>query len=151
MSYRELLKEMLIDEEGLRYEPYRCPAGKLTIGVGHNMDANPLPKGMQDELRQNGKLSLQSILQLLEKDIDYAELDARKLFDGFNDFSVNRKAAVVDLLFNMGLGTFRKFVTTIASIRHGNWDAAAAGLTNSKWFKQVGHRGPKIVALIKNG
>ncbi len=35
---RELLKEL----EGLYLVPYRCPAGKWTIGYGHNLEANGL-------------------------------------------------------------------------------------------------------------
>lgn len=152
MSYRNILIDRLIWEEGLRHEPYHCPAGKLTIGIGHNMEANPLPKGMQKELDENGKLSLPSIMQLVNKDIDYAEQDARALFESFNDYSENRKVAIVDLLFNMGRSTFSKFITTIAAIRSGNWDAAAKGLKNSKWFKQVQkERAEGIVELITNG
>jgi GH24 family phage-related lysozyme (muramidase) len=35
---RELLKEL----EGLYLTPYQCPAGKWTIGYGHNLEANGL-------------------------------------------------------------------------------------------------------------
>jgi len=28
--------------EGIRLQPYRCPKGYLTIGVGRNLDTNPL-------------------------------------------------------------------------------------------------------------
>lgn len=27
--------------EGIRLQPYRCPAGYLTIGVGRNLETNP--------------------------------------------------------------------------------------------------------------
>lgn len=152
MSYRQILIDRLIWEEGLKYTPYRCSQNKLTIGIGHNIEANPLPKGMQKELDENGKLSLPSIMQLVNKDIDYAEQDARALFESFNDFSQNRKVAVVDLIFNMGRTTFSRFITTVAAIRMGNWDAAAKGLKNSKWFKQVQkERAEGIVELITNG
>jgi lysozyme len=152
MSYREALKDRLIWEEGLKHKPYRCPAGKLTVGVGWNMDANPLPKSMQVYLDEHGELTLIMIMELLEKSIDKAEQDARSLFESFNDFSDNRKVAVVDLLFNLGRTSFSKFINTIAAIRHGNWDAAAAGLKNSKWYKQVQpERAEGIVKLITEG
>ena len=32
----------LIEQEGIKLMPYRCPRGKLTIGVGRNLDDNPL-------------------------------------------------------------------------------------------------------------
>lgn len=40
-----LLKEL----EGLRLDPYQCPAGKWTIGYGHNLEANGLTA---DEAKQ---------------------------------------------------------------------------------------------------
>ena len=35
---RQLVMNQLVMDEGLRLKPYRCPAGKLTIGVGRNLD-----------------------------------------------------------------------------------------------------------------
>jgi len=34
----ERIKEQLVRHEGLRLKAYRCPAGKLTIGIGRNLD-----------------------------------------------------------------------------------------------------------------
>jgi len=36
----ERIKEQLVRHEGLRLKPYRCTSGKLTIGIGRNLDAN---------------------------------------------------------------------------------------------------------------
>ena len=32
------IADQLIRHEGLRLKPYHCPAGKLTIGVGRNLE-----------------------------------------------------------------------------------------------------------------
>jgi lysozyme len=32
------IKAQLVRHEGLRIKPYRCTAGKLTIGIGRNLD-----------------------------------------------------------------------------------------------------------------
>ena len=34
----ERIKEQLLRHEGLRLKPYHCAAGKLTIGIGRNLD-----------------------------------------------------------------------------------------------------------------
>ena len=149
MSYREVLKEHLIDEEGLRYSMYKCPAGKNTIGVGHNCDANPLPRSMQEYLDTNGKLTLQMILELLEKDIDKSEQGARQLFDGFNDFTENQKVSIVDLVFILGRTGLSKFITFGQAVRSGNWYAAAQSIRNSKMYRQIGNRGEKIAKLLE--
>ena len=36
------LVEQVQRHEGLRLEAYLCPAGKITIGYGHNLQANPV-------------------------------------------------------------------------------------------------------------
>ena len=37
MNYTKI-KDQLIKHEGLRLKPYKCTAGKMTIGVGRNLD-----------------------------------------------------------------------------------------------------------------
>ena len=37
-SLLQKVKEQLLRHEGLRFKPYRCPAGKLTIGIGRNLN-----------------------------------------------------------------------------------------------------------------
>ena len=32
------IKAQLVRHEGMRLKPYRCTAGKLTIGIGRNLD-----------------------------------------------------------------------------------------------------------------
>jgi len=32
------IRKLLEFEEGLKLKPYKCPAGKLTIGIGRNLE-----------------------------------------------------------------------------------------------------------------
>lgn len=147
-SYRDVLKPRLRQEEGVRKRMYKCPSGRNTIGCGHNCDASPLPPDMQLFLERNGHITDAMIDTLLERDIDRAEADARQLFPGFDLYTVNRQAGIVDLLFNLGLTRFSRFVRTIDAIRQNDWATAAEQLRKSKWYTQVGLRGPGIVNLI---
>ena len=45
LMYR--IKEQLVRHEGLRLKPYRCTAGKLTIGIGRNLDGRSIYMGLQ--------------------------------------------------------------------------------------------------------
>ena len=38
MINKDRLTEQLMVHEGLKLQPYKCTAGKLTIGVGRNLD-----------------------------------------------------------------------------------------------------------------
>ena len=62
-----------------------------------------------------------------------------------------RRAAVVDLIYNLGGEGFKQFKDTIAALKMRDWILAATCLENSKWYKQVGRRGPRICKLIKEG
>lgn len=42
MNLVDILKTELGRDEGVCTEPYDCPAGARTTGVGRNLDANPL-------------------------------------------------------------------------------------------------------------
>ena len=37
-EFHKKLANQLIKHEGLRLTPYRCPAGRLTIGIGRNLE-----------------------------------------------------------------------------------------------------------------
>ena len=43
MKLSKELLESLKRQEGFRSSPYRCPAGRVTIGYGHNLEADPSP------------------------------------------------------------------------------------------------------------
>ena len=44
MLSKDIIIQRLCFNEGFRQSPYRCTAGKLTIGVGRNLDDCPLTK-----------------------------------------------------------------------------------------------------------
>ena len=52
-------------------------------------------------------------------------------------------------MFNMGYDTMSKFVHTVVAINSGDWKTAMNGLSNSIWYKQVGHdRADRIIAAL---
>jgi len=83
--------------EGFIPTPYRCPAGYLTVGYGHNIDAhgwkhvNPLMK--------NGKLTYEGASQLLYNDIKQEVERVTKLAPHLNN---NQKLAIAGLFANCG-------------------------------------------------
>lgn len=134
----DALKELLIFNEALRLKPYRCTAGKLTIGVGRNLD----DRGITED----------EAMYLLNNDIDICIEACDEIFGkAFKDFSENRQNALIDLVFNLGKAGFKKFRHTIAAIQSGDWEKAARNLEKSLWFKQVKARGPRIVKMVREG
>ena len=131
--------------------PYKCPAGKRTIGIGWNYDDNPLPKDIRDYLQNNGRILEEHIDRLFTIALIRSVNDCKKLFPDFENFSHNRKMALTDFLYNVGLTTASKFKKAITCINHEAWDDAAKHMQNSLWFQQVGNRAKEVIQLIKEG
>lgn len=137
MSYRDQLRPILAVDEGKRNKPYRDTVGKLTIGIGRNLD--------------DVGLSGDEIALLLENDIARAEMAARRLVPQFDMLTENRQVVIVSMAFNMGEARLSTFKTTLACINHGQWAAAAAGMRQSKWAQQVGDRAERLAKLMEQG
>ena len=147
----EDLKKLLIKHEGYKKEPYRCSANKLSVGVGHNVDANGLPEDIQAYLDENGFITDEMIDLLLETDISIAAADCRELYPNFDLFSDNRQMALIDFLFNVGRSTASSFKNTNRAINEERWSDAADNFTKSLWYKQVKNRAVTIVSMIRKG
>ena len=136
MDYNAI-RDQLIQHEGLKLKPYKDTVGKLTIGVGRNLT----DKG----------ISRIEALDLLENDITEVMRQLDKALPWWKSQSEMRKRALIDLCFNMGIGTLLTFKNTLAAWQKGDYQAAGRGLEQSKWFTQVGYRGPIIVQMVKLG
>ena len=122
--------------EGYSETPYICPAGYPTEGYGSKMD------------NRQFKSTREWHEQLFRE--RYA--DAEKACDQLGlDLDPCRRAAVCDLIYNLGAAGFAKFHDTIADLKMKDYGAAAVHLEQSRWYKQVGRRGPRIVSLIRTG
>ena len=147
----ETLKQMLIRHEGKKLIPYRCRSGFLTVGIGHNIDANGLPNDVRNYMRQNGKITEEMVNKLYDIDIKKATEGCKELYPNFENFSEVRQMALIDFVFNVGEATAKKFISTNHYINSGDWENAAKRLEKSLWYKQVGKRSKEIVGMIRNG
>lgn len=137
MTDRYGLVDRLIAEEGLRLKPYRDTVGKLTIGIGRNLDDVGIS---EDEARM-----------LLEHDIDRAANQLDAALPWFVGLDAVRQSVLIDMVFNMGLGGMLSFHNTLTFIQQGNWAQAAAGMRDSLWARQVGRRALNLAAAMETG
>lgn len=137
------LRDQLVDHEGLKMTAYRCTAGKVTIGVGRNID----PEG--------GKgITKEEAMHLLENDIRECTQDVMQvLTEGvWQRLSDSRQRALVDLRFNLGPTRFRTFKRMLAAIQACNFTLAADEIKGSRWYTQVQPaRASKIVSMMREG
>ena len=122
--------------EGVRYKPYRCTAGKLTIGVGRNLDDVGV---LRDEVEL-----------MLANDIAACSTDL-STFYWWSALTPNRKAALLDLRFCVGPGGFRAFRKMIAAIESQDWAEAGRQILDSKFAKQTGQRARDLSDILRDG
>lgn len=128
---------MLIRHEGLRLKPYRDTKGKLTIGVGRNLD--------------DVGITREEALLLLNNDLARVRREVERAFPWFSSLNPVRKNVVLNMVFNLGLPRFRGFTKTIAAIEAKDWENAAREMLESRWAQQVGRRAHELAAMMKRG
>lgn len=123
--------------EGLRLKPYRCISGKLTIGIGRNLDANGISKEEAEILFRN---------DLLE-----AKLQGINLVRNFYTLNEARQAVIISMIFQMGAKGFAKFKNTIKFIEAKNFEKAARNMLLSLWAVQTPRRARELSKMMKEG
>jgi len=134
---RDDLRSMLVLHEGLRLKPYRCTAGKLTIGVGRNLDDNGITQA--------------EAFALLENDILAVEADLDRTWPWWREMSEARQQVLADMCFNLGVTRLGGFVNTLAAMKRGDYEAAADGMMKSLWASQVGRRAQRLAKMMREG
>lgn len=147
----ERLKEMLKRHEGVKNQPYLCPAHFWTVGVGWNMEANPLPEDIALYLRTHNYITDEMVDCLLNIAIEDATNNCRDIYKDFDSFSEDRRFALIDFVFNVGIGTALTFRNTNRAVNEGRWEDAAKAMENSKYYRQVPNRAKEIVEMIRSG
>jgi lysozyme len=134
----DLASEWVKRHEGLRLKPYRCTAGKLTIGYGRNLE----DRGITIDEANN----------LLRTDLRLAYTDARELAGtAWETMSERRKAVLVDMSYNLGRWRLSRFVQMWAAIRAGDYVRASREMKSSVWATQVGGRAAFLASVMEAG
>lgn len=137
MPDRQKMIQQLRLHEGERLKPYRCTAGKLTIGVGRNLE--------------DRGITAEESAYLLNNDIDreWKALQTNLPWvTGLNDV---RQRVLLDMSFNLGIAGLMKFKNTLATIQRGDYERAASMMLDSLWARQVGRRAQRLAQMMRTG
>lgn len=123
--------------------PYKDTKGKLTVGVGHNLTASPLPAGW------SLPLSAAQITQLLATDVidTLTQLDASVSW--WRSLSEVRQRVIANMAFNLGIAKLLGFKKALAAMQSTDWNAAAAEMQASDWYGQVGARAVRLCQAMR--
>lgn len=131
------LIDQIIRHEGLELKPYKCTSDKLTIGIGRNLQDVGIT---EDEAKY-----------LLMNDLARIDTQMEKLMPWSQNLNPARYDALVNFVFNVGIGTALKFENAMAALKESDFDTAAAELLDSRWSTQVGSRAQELATQIKTG
>lgn len=130
------IEQQLLLHEGLKLKPYRCTAGKLTIGVGRNLD----DKGISKE----------EALFLLRNDI-HEVMDALEKHEWYLALDPIRRKVLIDMAYNLGADGLLRFQRMIAALERGDYENAADQMLDSRWAEQVGYRAVRLAEMMRSG
>jgi lysozyme len=131
------LKDQLLRDEELRLKPYKDSVGKLTIGVGRNLD--------------DDGISVQEAGVLLANDIAAATIAVEQAFPWTDALDDIRRCAVVNMAFNLGIRGLSQFTDFLGKLQAGKFPEASAAMLDSLWAKQVGARATRLAKQILTG
>jgi len=137
-TYKKLIAAIKAHEgtvmERDRHVVYRCPAGKLTIGYGRNVE----DLGLSDD---EAKF-------LLENDILRCVQELASEYPWFKELEGARRDAIINIFYNLGATTFRTFKNAIAAMERGEYKKAGAEFLDSKWATQVRGRALTLADMV---
>jgi lysozyme len=133
------LMRQLENHEGYRQFPYRCTAGKLTGGIGRNLE--------------DVGISYTEALNMLKNDIDQCREDLENIFPGqFMALPDHVQEVIMNMRFQLGSGGLRKFRKFIGAIRGWDMSRAHNEMLDSKWAKKdTPGRANELAGILLSG
>lgn len=132
---RDTLRQQIIRHEGLELKPYRCTAGKLTIGVGRNIE--------------DRGISEREAMFMLDEDIDIAAAELDKNIGWWRSQPEGVQHVLVDMYITLGWPRLSGFQKFLGGLKAGDYKAAASEMLNSRWAEQVGARAQNLASMVR--
>ena len=129
--------EQLLRDEGIRLKPYKDTVGKLTIGIGRNLDDKGISEDEANYLLANDV-----------KEVEDALTEALPWFSGLDEA---RQGVLLNMGFNLGVRGLLQFHNALHYMEAGDWTAASNELRASKWANQVGARAGRLAMQLQSG
>jgi lysozyme len=124
-------------DEGMRHKPYRDTVGKLTIGVGRNLDDNGISEAEANYLLGNDVAMVTSAL--------------RQRFGWVDGLGEVRFGVLQNMGFNMGIERLLMFHNMLSFLQQNRFDEAALQMENSVWYREVGDRAKRLTEQMRTG
>jgi lysozyme len=133
--------KLLKFEEGFRSKPYKCTAGRWSIGYGFTHGVTEFSQPItQEEAEKQLKGETAICVRDVMKGLSWAcELD------------MVRRDVLVSMRYQLGMNGLLSFPKFLKAMRDGDWLSAANELRNSKLHKQCSNRVNRLIYMVIYG
>lgn len=134
-----LLRQQIIQDEGLRLFPYEDTVGKLSIGYARNLTDRGITQAEASEL--------------LDHDITTALADLYQHFQFVLLFDGVRQVVLANMCFNLGVTKLAGFTQMWAALKKAppDYAGAAVQMLESEWAAQTGARATRLASAMQSG
>jgi len=115
----------------------RTISGNLTIGIGWNLEQNPLPDHIIDEMAV-------WMLERMRRELTNAHPWILKLDEA-------RQIALLLMAYQMGVGGLLKFRKMLDAIKEGRWEEAEKEALDSGWGRRFTARARFTAYILRTG
>jgi len=140
------LQNEIADDEGVKYEIYRCSEGYPTGGIGH------LITEWDEEYYEQPigtKIPNEQVDDWFAKDIQVTLKDCEIIFEEFDSLPQEAQLVIANMCFQLGRPRLSKFKNFIAAVKDQDWDRAADEMKDSRWYKQTTARAERLISRIQ--
>ncbi len=139
------LQDELANDEGIKYELYRCSEGHLTGGIGHlitewDEEYYGQPLGT--------KIPNEQVNDWFERDIKVSISDCKDLFPEFDELPQDIQHVLANMCFQLGRPRLSQFKNMCAAVNNMDWQQMAIEMEDSRWYRQTPNRAKRLIAIV---
>lgn len=141
------LLHLLGEDEGVILIYYLDPKQIPTIGIGHNLRANPLPG-----IGPGSTITLERAYEILQADLAKVVVYIEHNFPWAKDLNEARQAVLISMVFQLGIGGVLGFGQFLKALQAGNYAVAADEMLDSLWAREDSpNRAKRLSKMMRTG
>lgn len=154
-QYRDMTTQYLFDDitfdEGFKLKPYRDSRNIWSIGIGHNIKADPTMNAQLQHLMTSG-ISVDQARVIFLNDVKTAEIALDLHIPWWRKLDDVRQDVLLNLCFNVGCAELLTWHHTLGYLQAGDYAMAGHELGSTQpWKSQVKSRADRLSKQLSTG
>lgn len=142
------IEKMIAADEGKSLKAYHCSEGYLTVGIGHNLDADPARHILRRGMMKGSVITERECAELFAYDLNKVHQGIEKRMPNFKTLERKYQIILINMIFQMGIDGVLAFKNTRAKMALSDEAGVKAGIRRSKYYKQTPNRAERMCMLV---